>query len=275
MNNGSGGFLGFCVAVILILALGCAVATIGSIATATLNGVGRQIEAAQSEVIYAKAEATRAAIKSENRRREIDLQVKAASADSEARARATLWGALALAGAVALVGGAFGLTAWINKRATAIYPDARGQFPIIPKSGPGWTLFHDPNRALGPTTAIRTPTVLDALAGVAITTAKAIKGGSVPNLPTAEPSAVFPLPGSEPTMAQIATQEQVAQATIAQQSGRPKFILTTGSVSSAEREHDTHRAGGGGHGRMPTVTLVNNPKEIETFERKLLSGGDE
>jgi hypothetical protein len=254
----------------LILAFMCALAQVGSVGVATLNGLGRQIEGAQAEVLRAQAEATRAAIARIDRSNEIDLQVKQKSAEAAARAWSILWEAIAFSGVIALLGGAAGMVRWVNKRASTVYADARGQFPVITTSGPGWTVYHDPNRALGSTSAIRTPTVLDATVGAAIATARALRNRSTPTLPTAEPSAAFPLAGSEPTMLQLTTQAQAAQVEAARQSGRPKVMLT--AVQGQQILHE--RAEGTAHrARMPRIAVVNDPEAIEGLERKLLSAG--
>lgn len=60
------------------------------------------------------------------------------------------------------VGGAFAGIAWLNRRATSVFPNASGQYPVIVKrSWNGVTIIHDPNRALGPTTIYTTPTIAD------------------------------------------------------------------------------------------------------------------
>lgn len=232
-----------------------------------------------------EAEATAAAITHAKQQAEAD-KVRAGAAIEQARAvteqnaqgaalagKSTLYllgyAGLGVGGLVLAVGLAFGVVAWVNKRATSVYPDKRGQFPVIVRRGLGWVAFHDPNRALGPAAVVRTPTALDALAGVAVATVRALREGNTPSLPTAEPAAAFPLPGSEAALLQIATQEQAAQVRVAEQSGRPKFMLT---VSTPEQPTTRQSAA---RGRMPAITMINDPAQIERFERKLLTDGDE
>lgn len=65
------------------------------------------------------------------------------------------------------VGSAFAVVAWINKRATSVYPNSAGLYPVIVKrSWNGVTIVHDPNRALGPTTIYTTPSLAAPLANL-------------------------------------------------------------------------------------------------------------
>jgi hypothetical protein len=237
------------------------------------------IEAAATRSAQAvKATATAQAIVAQGEQAQADIERAKADAEQNALPAATArlaltyfgWGVGAL---VLAVGLAFGVVAWVNKRATIIYPDKRGQFPVIVRRGPGWVTFHDPNRALGPATVVRVPSAVDALAGVAIATLRALKSGERPELPTAEPQATFALPGSEPAMLQVATQAQAAQVRIAEQSGRPKIMLTAGNpVVPGDNGRDQRSAVGR---RMPAVTVINDPSLIQDFERKLLTGGSD
>lgn len=224
-----------------------------------------------------KATATAQAIVAQGAQAQADIERTKADAEQNALPAATARLALGYFGLgvgalVLTIGLAFGVVAWVNKRASTVYPDKRGQFPVIVRRGLGWVAFHDPNRALGPATVVRTPTALDALAGVTIATARALKNGARPELPTAAPDAAFPSPGSEAAMLQVATQEQAAQVRIAEQSGRPKIMLTAGNPvvpgDNAQRSAPGRR--------MPRVTVISDPTVIENFERKLLTeGGDE
>jgi len=173
---------------------------------------------------------------------------------------------------VLLVGLAFGVVAWVNKRATAVYPDKRGQFPVIVRQGIGWVAFHDPNRALGSATVARVPTALDGLAGVVVSTVKALKSGDVPRLPVPEPQAAFPLAGSEAALLQVASQEQAAQVRIAENPELPKVMLTAAGV--LERGQVRGGDANAPRGRMPSVTVVNDPAQIANFEHRLLTGGE-
>lgn len=220
-----------------------------------------------------QAEATRAAIAAQDAQAKADIQRANADAVRNALPAATVGKAitnigLGLGALVVVVGLAFAFTGWVNKRASAIYPDKRGLYPILKARGLGWIAYHDPNRGLGPSTVVRTPTALDALAGAAIASAQALENGARPELPTAEPQTAFALPGGEQTMLQVSTQAQIAQATVSQQSGRPKFVLSVTQPGGADPRSAAR-------GRMPAVTVVNDPKQIEDFERKLLSDGSD
>jgi hypothetical protein len=156
-----------------------------------------------------EAEATRVAIaaQDESARRAVERQILAAQADKawmEAEAMrqavpaATLRNMLVYAGTgigvvVLAIGSAFAVVAWLNKRATAVYPNGAGQYPVIVKrSWNGVTIVHDPNRALGPTTIYTTPSLVDVV----------LRKGNQ------SPAAQFPASGSEGSMLQLATQAQ-------------------------------------------------------------------
>lgn len=100
-----------------------------------------------------------------------------------------------------LVGAAFAIVAWINKRATTIYPNKQGQYPVIVRRGLGWVVFHDPTRNPGPGAVYRVPTLADPLMA---------RMGLMPA------QAAYPLPElSEPTIAQIAGQSNAIALTAA------------------------------------------------------------
>lgn len=158
---------------------------------------------------------------------------------------------------ILLVGAAFGLSAWIAKQTSTIYPDARGQFPVIVRKGAGFIAYHDPNRALGPGAVLRTPGLIERVAY-----SLALAQGKVERL---EPGTEYHQPGSEGTMLQIAAQEQAAQVVIAERSGRPKLLVAMmGGPGNDAPEQKPARS------RMPPVTLINDPAQIERFEQKLL-----
>jgi hypothetical protein len=156
-----------------------------------------------------EAEATRVAMaaQDESARRAVERQIIQAQADKakadaeaarNALPAATLRNALLYTGTgvgvlVLAVGCAFAAVAWLNKRATSIYPNSAGMYPVIVKrSWNGVTIVHDPNRALGPTTIYTTP----GLAGLLLKKAES------------KPAAQFPMVGSEGAMLQLATQAQ-------------------------------------------------------------------
>ena len=109
---------------------------------------------------------------------------------------------LGVSALVFLIGAAFALVAWINKRATTIYPNKQGQFPVIVRHGMGWVVFHDPSRNAGPGAVYRVPTLADPLMARL-------------GLPAAQ--AAYPLPDvSEQTLALISSQSNAVAATAAQ-----------------------------------------------------------
>jgi hypothetical protein len=171
---------------------------------------------------------------------------------------------LGVASMVLVIGLAFGVSAWVGKRATSVYPNKAGQFPVIVTKGPGYVALHDPNRGLGPGSVIRTPGLVERLAY-----SLALARGQAPML---EPGATYPETASEQSMLQIGVGAQAVQNEVAKQSGRPKFLfgaLPIGAQTLAAGEKRNTP-------RLPPITFVNDPAQIEAFEQKLLGeGGDE
>lgn len=241
-------------------------------AAATMQAVS--IEATQ-QAARLKIEATRAAIAADKQRAETgkvqaEATISSAKAQTEVEAQPSaaagkstmylLGYAGAGAGALVLVIGlAFGITAWVNKRASTIYPNKQGQFPVVVRKGPGWIAIHDPNRSLGPGTVMHTPGLLER-AGYALALAR----GKAPAL---QPGAEYPQPADVPAMLQVASQAQASQLQIAEKSGRPKFMLTVTPQPGPQEQKPVR-------GRMPPIAFVNDPDQIESFERKLLEAGD-
>lgn len=215
-------------------------------------------EKRQSEAGQVGAQATVALAKAKT---EVDAQ------PAEARGKATAyllgWAGLGAGALVLAVGLAFGVVAWVNKRATVIYPNKQGQFPLLPEHGPGYTVYHDPNRALGPGTIINRPGLAERLTHVILLA----RGREKPQTP----GATYPETASEGAMVQIGVGAQAVQHEVAKQSGRPKLLFgmqPSGLHLSSDR-------GQARHGRMPQVAVINDPKEIEHFERRLLNEGDD
>lgn len=222
-----------------------------------------------------RAEATRAAIAAQAQQAEADKaksgavieQVKAETeqgaqdaATAAKRATYILAGVGTGLGAFILfVGLASGFSAWLHKRATTVYPNKQGQFPLLPERGPGYTIYHDPNRALGPGTVMRTPGLIErASYTVALMRGKA---------PAIEPGAEYPQPADVHAMLQVTSQAQASQLQIAEKSGRPKFMFTVTPQPGPQEQKPAK-------GRMPPIAFVNDPDQIESFERKLLEAGD-
>ncbi|MBN1890431.1 MAG: hypothetical protein JW850_20730 [Thermoflexales bacterium] len=237
-----------------------------------------------------EAEATRVATaaRDEAARRAIERQALQAQAD-QARAEAeatwnavpaaTLRNVLIFTGTgtgvlVLFVGSAFALVAWLNKRATAIYPNRTGQYPVIVRHGLGWVAFHDPNRGLGPGSIYRTPTVFEQAANAAAALASAIvaiRRGEMPALSPTGITAHYPLPGSESTMAQLATQAQavslMAAATRGDENPRVKQqvgLVARSLISPASQLRPA----------LPPVTVLQ-AEDAEGFIRELLLSAPE
>ncbi len=211
----------------------------------------------QAEADKVRAQATIALSKAKT-----EVEAQPAEARGKATAYLLSWAGLGAAVLVLVVGLAFGLVAWVNKRASVVYPDKRGQFPLIPERGPGWTVYHDPNRALGPGTVITRPGVSEWL----VQSASHLLGKAEARQPGAE----YPATASESSMLQIGTGAQLVQNEVAKQSGRPKVLFGILPIGVQPAQGQTRR------GRMPQISVINDPKQIETFEQKLLSdGGDD
>jgi hypothetical protein len=170
---------------------------------------------------------------------------------------------------VLVVGMTLAAVRWANKQATSIYPNAAGMYPVIVTKGWGWAALHDPNRGLGPTAIYKTPTLLDQLAAVV----SAIKQGMQPQLP--QPEASFPATGSEMTMTQIASQAQGVALMAAVT--RPQGIFVQGEIRRAEDSIKLVQAatnvGAGPAERMPQITIVNDPTEVNKMLQLFESEG--
>ncbi len=156
-----------------------------------------------------EAQATRVALaaQDESARRAVERQILEAEADKaavdaqasrNALPAASLRNTLIATGLgvgvlVLAVGSAFAAVAWLNKRATSVYPNSAGLYPVIVRrSWNGVTIVHDPNRALGPTTIYSVPSAVGLLLG------QKERG----------PQAQFPTAGSENSLLQLSTQAQ-------------------------------------------------------------------
>ena len=216
-------------------------------------------EKAQADADKVRAQATVALAKAKT-------EVEAQPAEAQGKSVAYLlgWAGLGAGGLVLVVGLAFGVVAWVNKRATMIYPNKQGQFPLVPERGPGYTIYHDPNRALGPGAVINRPGLAERLTHVILLA----RGREKPQAP----GVAYPDTASESSMLQIGTGAQLVQNEIAKQSGRPKFLFGFMQPMGTQLPGDR---GAARHGRMPQVAVINDPKQIEHFERKLLNEGDD
>lgn len=214
-----------------------------------------------------EAEATRVALaaQDESARRAIERQVVEAQAEKawvEAEAArhalpaAALRNMLMYTGVgvgtlVVVVGSAFALVAWLNKRATSVYPNSAGMYPVIVRRAwNGVTIVHDPNRAMGPTTIYTTPSPM----------------GLLLDKKAALPSAHFPAAGSEGSLLQLATQAQaiglVAAAT--RKSGGEDSARHAEQLAQALINRPAISA--------PLPTVRPSPMEVSHVERLLIEG---
>lgn len=199
-----------------------------------------------------------------------------ATAGARAAAVSVMWLAAAVGLLVLCVSCAFAVGAWFTKRATTIYPNAAGQYPVITRRGFGYVAMHDPNRSLGPVTVYRTPTLLDTLAGVI----GYLRSGRPPARPAI--TADFFGDGSETTRARIASQAQAVSALAAVT--RPQGLLggETRRPDDQVKLAQAVMGGGGmladsnsGYGGAPAeVQLIDDQARIDNLTR-LLEDGEE
>ena len=140
------------------------------------------------------------------RRQAEAVEIEAAQRALPARVArdAMLQGAIGLAGAlglmVLLVGGAAAVVAWLNVRASVVYPNRAGQYPVVVKHNgvTGQTLVYDPSRAVGPVAVISAPNIVQQRL-----------------LGSGESVAALPIGTDHETQARITTQAQAANVIVA------------------------------------------------------------
>lgn len=183
----------------------------------------------QSEADKVAAQATVALSKALS-----EVQAQPGRAAGKYTAYLLTWAGVGVGLLVLSVGLAFGVVAWVNKRATTVYPNKQGQYPVIVRSGPGWVVFHDPARNVGPGAVYRIPTLFDAVL-------ERLK------LPAA--SGQYPLPNvSEPSLLAVSSQSNAIGITAAQNRWPELpagFMARTQSVSvsgSGQVGHDAPNA---------------------------------
>lgn len=225
-------------------------------AQATAEAIAHDRQQAEADKVRAQATVALAKAKTE-------VEAQPSEAAGKSIGYLLGWAGLGVGALVLLVGLAFGIVAWVNKRATSVYPNKAGQFPVIVTKGPGYVALHDPNRGLGPGAVIRTPGLIERAAyGIALARGRA---------PMLEPGATYPETASEQSMLQIGVGAQAVQNEVAKQSGRPKLLFGILPIGTQPAQGQTRT-----RGRMPQISIVNDPKQIEDFEQKLLrDGGDE
>jgi len=217
--------------------------------TFTMDGGGIYAHNPQAE-----AQATRTALQA---------QAEAAKLEQERITQERARPAMVTALTIAYIGGGLGIliisvglalafTAWVNKRASSVYPNAAGLYPVITRQTANGMIIHDPNRAVGATSIYTTPSVTGALVERA--------GLALPGV-----AVNAPLSASEGVHAQITSQAQAVS------------LMTAATHKSNGRTEDTQKlvqsvvsGAGSGAGRMPTITVIDDPARIANFEQKLL-----
>ncbi|MBN1888800.1 MAG: hypothetical protein JW850_12465 [Thermoflexales bacterium] len=240
--------------VILLAGLACAGLSALSGHTLTVGG-GEGLVNVHNPVQEAQATRVALAAVDEARAREIERQAAEAAGPALALRNTLMALGVGVSVLVLTVGSAFAVVALANKRATAVYPNSAGLYPVIVRRTlDGVTIVHDPNRALGPTTVYQVPTWLNHLAR-----------GRIGDSPL---QVSFPQPGSEAAVVQITGQAQVAQIAAAQNRW-PRLPPMAGRMTVKE---DGERMPSP-TARMPQVRVIQDPEQIEGFERRLLEGG--
>jgi hypothetical protein len=159
----------------------------------------------------------------------------------------------------------FAVVALVRTRAHFVPRDASGQLPAF---WDGKTLT-DPSRQLGPSvTMTQEPDALWKIARVV----RYIKTGEVLPLPESRIQLTDSNANADHLLeaARVAGAVGVAAATFrpdnAEKGRKEKIELL-------QKRNDKPVLGVGAAGRMPTITVVNDPAMIEQFERKLLTAG--
>lgn len=159
----------------------------------------------QAEAQRIRQETADAAAAAAQGRQAAAVEIEAAQRTLPARVArdAMLQTAIGLAGALGLmvlvVGGAAAVAAWMNVRASVVYPNSAGQYPIVVKHNglTGQTLVYDPSRALGPVAVVTAPNAVQ----------RRLVGG--------EPVVSLPIGTDHQTQARITSQAQAAGLLVA------------------------------------------------------------
>ncbi|MBN1887110.1 MAG: hypothetical protein JW850_03940 [Thermoflexales bacterium] len=239
--------------------------------TLSLDGGGLQVSNPQALALATRTaqeamDASAAkAIERETLRAKAEAEWVAMPAQALGRALAYTGGGLFVL--VLAVGLAFGAAAWVMRRATSIYPNTQGQYPVMVSRGFGWVTYHDPSRGLGAGAVYRVPTVLD----VAAQALALLRGQPAPRPAL---TAEYPANGSEGAMVQVAS--QAAAVGLMAAATRPAGILGGQMVDRKEARELAQRAISGETstaGRMPEVRIIQDPDANARFV-ELLEGGD-
>lgn len=172
-----------------------------------------------------RQETADAAAAAAQQRQAVAVEIKAAERTLPARVArdAMIETAVGIAGALGLVilvvGASAAAVAWLQVRASVVYPNAAGQYPIVVRHNglTGQTMVYDPSRMHGPVAVISAPNRAQVR----------LVGG--------EPQAALPLGTDHGTQTRITTQAQAAGLLVAATRGDadPRGRLMTEPVVQA------------------------------------------
>ncbi|MBN1890642.1 MAG: hypothetical protein JW850_21790 [Thermoflexales bacterium] len=248
--------------VMLVLALVAGSCVISSMAGYSWNldsnglRVGNPVNEAQAIRVVMEAADKAAA-------REIERQVTQAAAPILVLRSALVAIEVGVAALVGLVGLVFVGLACLAKQATTIYPDGKGQYPLIIRRGFGWEIIHDPSRNLDPGAVYRVPTMLDITAEIM---------ARLRGRPSGLPQVVGEyLPsGSEPAQLQAALSSN-AVSLAAAQNRWPDLQISIGRAFLGGRgSNHVQPALPEVHERMPQITVIDDPKQIADYRQYVL-----
>lgn len=158
----------------------------------------------QAEAQRIRQETADAAAAAAQQRQAAAVEIEAAQRTLPVRVArdAMLQTAIGLAGALGLgilvVGGSVVLVEALRVRASTVYPNSAGQYPIVVRhSATGQTVVYDPSRALGPVAVIQAP------------------GRVASRLAGGEPRVSLPVGTDHQTQARITSQAQAAGLLVA------------------------------------------------------------
>jgi hypothetical protein len=199
------------------------VATIAVLLLAACTGEPTPQDSAEAQRM--RQETADAAAAAAQQRQAVAVEIEAAERTLPARVArdAMLQTALGIAGALGLVilaaGGSVALVAWLQVRASTVYPNSAGQYPIVVRHNglTGQTMVYDPSRMHGPVAVISAPNRAQVR----------LVGG--------EPQAALPLGTDHGTQTRITTQAQAAGLLVAatRRDADPRGRLMTEPVVQA------------------------------------------
>ncbi|MBN1886946.1 MAG: hypothetical protein JW850_03115 [Thermoflexales bacterium] len=260
------------IAVILLglIASGCVISSLAGYSW-KLDGNGLKIGNPVQE-----AQATRVAMEANDEAAAREVERKAAQAAAPALALRNVLAALGIglgvmvSALVALVGSAFAAVAWLHKRATSVYADAKGLYPLVVSKGWGWVSVHDANKGLGPAAVYRVPTPVDHMLSILASVASFLRSGHAPGgMISPGPEGAFPLPGSEDTMERIAARSQAVQLMAGATHGAAHNERVSKRVARVATQllDPNGLLGEPQRPALPPVTVISDPREIERFKQ--------